>query len=127
MKKLYIMVLLALVTAGGVFAAETPEKVSTDAKTLLATEEEKASSNHLFMDETVLNNLENRNKLNEFRGKFNAINTQIHVLKNQISVELNSRTPDVQSLSAKRQQLQVQIDEHDKVVAEYKQWVSTLK
>ena len=126
MKKLYIMVLLALVAAT-IFALETAEKTAADAKTFLSREEEKSAANHHFLDENVFGSHENRVKLNEYRSKFNAIDARIYVLKNQISVALKASDPDMQAISTKRQQLQAHVDEHDKLLAEYKQWVSTLK
>ena len=127
MKKLYIVLLLVLITAAGVFAYEKPEKVNADAQTFLEKEQAKSDANHLFLDENVFENFENRQKLNDYRSKFGNIDAKIYVLKNQISVALKSRTPDMDLVSAKRKQLESQVDEHDKLLSEYKQWVSNLK
>ena len=126
MKKLYIIVLLALI-AGGIFAAETSEKVAADARALLETQEEKNAANHQYLDDNVFESIENRQTLNDYRSKFSTIDARIYVLKNQISVAQKSRSPDMQQITLRRQQLQTQIDEHDKLLAEYKQWVSSLK
>ena len=127
MKKLYIVLILVLITAVGVFAFETPEKVATDAEKLLTAEQAKSDSNRLFLDENKFSSFEDRQKLNEYRSKFGTIDARIYVLKNQISVALKSRTPDMDLVSAKHKQLENQVDEHDKLLSEYKQWVSSLK
>ena len=127
MKKLYIVLLLVLITTAGVFAVETPEKVKADAQAFLEAEQAKSNANRDFLDESKFGSFENRQKLNEYRSKFNTIDAKIYVLKNQISVALKSRTPDMNLVNTKHQQLQTQVDEHDKLLSEYQQWVSSLK
>ena len=127
MKKLYIVLLLVSITTAGIFAAETPEKVKADAQAFLETEQGKSDANRQFLDESKFSSFEDRQKLNEYRSKFNAVDAKIYVLKNQISVALKSRTPDMNMVNTKHQQLQTQVDEHDKLLSEYKQWVSSLK
>ena len=127
MKKLYILVLLAFIVSAGIFASDTSEKVAADARALLETQEGKSAANHQYLDENVFQSIEDRNTLNEYRSKFSAIDARIYVLKNQISVAQKSRSPDMDALANRRQQLETQIDEHDKLLSEYKQWVSSLK
>jgi len=127
MKKLYILVLLALLVAAGIFAEETAEKVSADAKTFLETQEGKSAANHQYLDENQFQSFEDRIKLNEYRSRFSAIDGRIYLLKNQISAGQKTRDPDMQALNTKRQQLETQIEEHDKLLDEYRQWVSSLR
>jgi len=125
MKRVWIVLVLVLLAAGGLFA-ETPQQVATDATALLGRQQDFSTDNHLFMETSVLESRENRIKLNDYRVKFNAITARIYRVKNQISTNLSVREPNVAALAAMRTQLQSLIDEHDKLIAEYKQWVSSL-
>ena len=126
MKKVYILVLFGLIAISGVFA-QTNQKVAAEAETFLQTQQDKSAANHQFLDDNVLANQENRLKQDEYRKQFNDINGRIYVLKNQITVAMKSRTPDMQSISTKRKQLENQVEQHDKLLDEYKQWVASLK
>ena len=127
MKKVCIGVMLALILATAVFAAEMDDKTTADAQELLAREQGKSSDNHQFLDEHVFGSLENREKLNEYRSRFNELNGQIHLLKNQIAVAMRSRTPDMRTVSDKRQRLERFVDAHDKLLSEFQQWVSSIR
>jgi uncharacterized coiled-coil DUF342 family protein len=126
MKSLFFVVLLALITAGNIFA-ESPQKVTADAENFLTQQQERSASNHLFMEETAIVSHENRNKLNDYRSRFNNLNGRITVLKNQINVALKAREPDLNAISIHRKQLQGLIDEHDKLISEFNGWASTIK
>ena len=127
MKKVCIGVMLALILATGIFAAEMDDKTTADAQELLAREQGKSDENHQFLDEHVFGSLENRQKLNEFRSRFNEVNGQIHLLKNQIAVAMRSRTPDLRSVSDKRQRLEKNVEAHDKLLSEFQQWISSIR
>jgi hypothetical protein len=90
-------------------------------------QQDKSTANHLFMEESVIVSHENRIKLNDYRVKFNSISGRIYILRNQISTALNVREPNVIVLASLRQQLQGLIDEHDKLINEFKQWSGSLK
>ena len=124
MKGICIGLLFALL-AGGVFA-ETPQKVASDAGILLEQQQEKSAENHQFMEESVLVSRENRYKLNDYRSKFRTLSGQIYVVKNKISAAIDLREPDIAMLTSLREQLQGLIDDHDKLIGEFRQWVSTL-
>ena len=126
MKRVSIVLVLTLLVAGGLFA-ETPLQVSTDANVLLSQQQDLSAENHLFMDTSVIVSQENRIKLNDYRTRFNAISGRIFRLKNQISVNLSVREPNVVLLASQRTQLQALIDEHDKLVADFKQWASSIQ
>ena len=126
MKRVSIVLALMLLVAGGLFA-ETPQQVSTDANALLGQQQDLAADNRLFMETSVTVSRENRIKLNDYRTRFNAINGRIYRLRNQISVNLNVREPNVGMLTTLRQQLQALIDEQDKLITEYRQWVSSIQ
>jgi hypothetical protein len=125
MKRASIVLVLILLAAGGLFA-ETPQQVSTDANALLGQQKDLSADNHLFMQTSVIVSQENRIKLNDYRTKFNAISGRIYKMKNQISVNLNVREPNVIMLATLRTQLQAMIDEHDKLVTDFQQWVSSI-
>ena len=126
MKGICIAVVFVLL-AGAVFAnEESPERVATDAQTLLKQQEDKSAANHDFMTSSVLMSRENRIKLNQYRSKFSDISGRIYVLKNRISVGLKANDPKVDEVAAMRERLQGLIEEHDSLVNEYKQWVSSL-
>jgi len=126
MKRVSIVLVLILLAVGGLFA-ETPQQVSTDANVLLGQQQDLAADNRLFMETSVIVSRENRIKLNDYRTKFNAISGRIYRLKNQISVNLNVREPNVIALASMRQQLQGLIDEHDRLITEYRQWVTSIQ
>ena len=126
MKGICIGVLLFVLLTGAVFA-ETNQKVATDAEILLGQQEDRSAANHLFMDSSILVSRENRIKLNEYRSRFNAIAGRIYVLRNRISASLNAREADIKELSTLRQQLEGLIGEHDNLIAEFKQWISSIK
>ena len=125
MKNLCIGLMLLLI-AGAVFA-ETPQQVSTDANLLLGQQEDGSAANHLFMETSVIVSHENRIRLNDYRSKFNSLSGRIYRLKHQISVNLNVREPNVIALAGMRTQLQGLIDEHDRLITEFRQWVSSLQ
>ena len=125
MRNICIVLFLVLVAAGGLFA-ETDQQVSTDANILLGQQQDGSADNHLFMETSVLVSRENRIKLNDYRAKFSALSGRIYRLKNQISVNLNVREPNVVALASMRTQLQGLIDEHDRLITEFRQWVSSL-
>ena len=126
MKSICFGVLLLVLLTGAVFA-ETNQKVATDAEILLGQQEDRSAANHLFMDSSVLVSRENRIKLNEYRSKFNAIAARIYLVRNRISTSLNARDTDIAQLSALRQQLEGLIGEHDNLISEFKQWISSIK
>ena len=126
MKKIFAVLILATLVAGVSFA-QSQDKVTSSANFLLDQQQDKSKENHLFIDQSVIVSFENRMKLNEYRAKFNSYNGRIYVLKNQIMNGINSYSPDVVTLAVQRQQLQELVDEHDKLIAEFRQWVSSLK
>ena len=127
MKGICIAVVLVLLATGAVFAnEESPERVATDAQTLLKQQEDKSAANHDFMNSSVLMSRENRIKLNQYRAQFSEISGRIYVLKNRISVGLKAHEPKVDEVAVMRDRLQGLIDEHDKLINEYKQWVASL-
>ena len=125
MKRFCIFILIVL-AAGFVFA-ETPEKVSSDADALQTVQQGKSDEYHLFLQDSALDSYENRDKLNDYRARFNAITGKIIVSQNQIATEMKSRSPNTSQIQQIRQRMQGQVDEHDKLLAEYKDWVTSLK
>ena len=125
MKIITLGVLLVL-AAGGVFA-ETPQRVATDAEILLGIQQDFSAENRLFLESSILLNHENRIKLNEYRSRFNAIQGRIHILKHQITTALSARDPRIEVISSLRQQLTNLVDEHERIVNEFREWVSTLR
>ena len=126
MKSLFFVVLLALITAGGIFA-DSPEKVLADADSFLTLQQDKSATNHLFMEETTTDGFENRYKLNDYRARFVNLNGRISVMKNQINVALRAREPDIHAIYIYRHELQSLIDEHDRLINEFNVWVNKLK
>ena len=124
MKRLCI--LIAFVFFAGFASADTGEKVASEAESYLASQQEKSDGYHRFLDENPFGNLENREKLNDFKKRFNAVTGKIFVLKNQISGEQKSRSPNLNALAGHRSQLEALVSEHDDLLAEYKKWVSSL-
>jgi hypothetical protein len=124
MKKLCIGLVLVFIAVAAF--AETPQQVATDANVLLQQQQDRSAANHLFMETSVTVSRENRIKLNDYRIRFNAISGRIATVKNQISVGLNVREPNIIALTSLRQQLQGLIDEHDALITEYRQWVSSI-
>ena len=124
MKKLCILIVFVFFT--GFAFADTGEKVASDAESFLTSQQEKSADYHLFLDQNPLDSLGNREKLNDFRKRFNVVTGKIYVLKNQISVEQKSRSPNLRALAEHRNNLEVLVDEHDKLLSEYQKWVASL-
>ena len=127
MKKLYLLIILGLLAAGLVLAQTASEKVSQDAQVFLDSQQEKSDANHQFLEANVFESAENRVKLEEYRKRFNDINGRIYILKNQLTVGQKTRSPDLRALSQKRDQLEGYIKQHDQLLSEYRQWVSSLR
>ena len=125
MKRLCFVFLFVL--AAGFIFAETAQHVSRDADILLAEQEDRSANNRLFMETSIIENHENRIRLNDYRSRFNAMNGRIAQLRTQISTAWNVREPDVTAIASMRTRLQALISEHDALVAEFRQWTSTLR
>ena len=126
MKRIWIVALLVLLSAGGVFA-DSPRRVAIDAEFLLGAQQDRSVDNHLFLEETVLGNYENRIRLNEYRVRFNAISGRIFQLRHRITVAMRVRDPSIATVTGLREQLQSLVQEHDNLLNEFRQWVGTLR
>ena len=126
MKILTLGLLLFVLAAGGLFA-ETSLRIATDAENLLGIQEDRSASNHLFLETSLLLKYENRVKLNDYRVRFNAISARILALRNQVTNALQAREPRIDRISNLRGQLESLIGEHDALLSEFRQWVSTLR
>ena len=126
MKGICIGVLFFVLLAGAVFA-ETPQKVVTDAEILLGQQQDRSTSNHIFLDTGLLTSRENRIKLNEYRQRFNAISGRIYVLRNRLTSSMSAREPNINELQAMRQQMEGLVKEHDDLIGEFRSWISSIQ
>ena len=125
MKVLSLALLVLVLAAGGVYA-ETASRVLLDAEILLGQQQDRSAENRLFMETSILVNHENRIRLNDYRSRFNNINSRINIVKNQINTAINVRVPRIEEISFLRQQLQGLMDEHNRLINDFRQWVSSL-
>ena len=125
--KVLSLVLLIFIFAAGIGFAETSERVYRDADVLLGQQTDRSRDNHLFMETYILTNYENRMRLNDFRTRFNAVTARITNVRHQIVVAISYREPRVTMIAGLRNQLEQLINEHDAILDEFRQWVSTLQ
>ena len=126
MKKIILTVMFLTILTAGVFAQDSSEKISADANALLTSLEARSEAYHSFLDGDVFANVENRFKLNEYQRQFTDMNAKIYHLKNKISIGQRSRDPDINTINKQRDELKNYVDEYDKLLSEFKQWVSGL-
>ena len=125
--KIFSLGLLIFIFAAGICFGETPERVSRDAEVLLGQQTDRSRDNHLFMETYILTNFENRVILNDYRTRFNAITARITSLRHQIVVALGYREPRITMIAGLRNQLEGLIEEHDALLEDFRQWVSSLQ
>ena len=126
MKKLIIAIFMLSIAAAVIFAQDTTEKISADANALLKAMEAKSDEYHLFLSIDAFQNVENRAILKDYQTKFSSMNAKINNLKNRIAIAQRSREPDIESIRQQRQDLQGQVDEYDRLLSDFRQWVSRL-
>jgi len=126
MKKLIVVLLLLSISTTVIFAQDSASKITADANALLKAMESKSDEYRLFLSIDAFQNVENRAMLEEYRTKYNDMNSKMFHLKNRIAIAQRARNPDIESIRTQRQELQSQVDEYDRMVSDFRQWVSRL-
>ena len=125
--KIFSITLLLFVLAGAVVFGETPQRVATDAEILLGIQEDRAADNRIFLESSVMMSYQNRIILNNYRVRFNAITGRIQIIRHQITNALQSREPSIDRVNSLRDQMQNMVNEHEQILNEFRQWLSSIR
>ena len=84
---------------------------------------------HNFLNRVGIDDIQARLKFDQYKNKLYNLNERIYSYKDQISRISNSRktTANLNQLGYLKERMEALVGEHDKLLAEIKQWADSLK